>query len=98
MESAVHFHKKIVLSLFLLSCASENYPRLYHLEPKAPSLSWEAIENLDHMGPTIVDRGINFAVYSENATRIELLLFDDPESDLPAQQYEMQRTSEEWNN
>ena len=89
MESLVHFSKKIILSSFLLSCASENYQRLYHLESKAPSLSWEELENLDHMGPTMVDRGVNFSVYSENATRIELVLFDDPESELPTQQYEM---------
>ncbi|MEC7983979.1 MAG: alpha-amylase family glycosyl hydrolase, partial [Myxococcota bacterium] len=67
------------------------------MESKAPSLSWEDIENLEHMGPTLIDRGVNFAVYSENATRIELLLFDDPESELPAQQYEMERTGDIWN-
>ena len=93
----MHFHKKILFSFFLLSCASENYPRLYHVESKAPSLSWQDIENLEHMGPTLIDRGVNFAVYSENATRIEILLFDDPESELPAQQYEMERTGDIWN-
>jgi glycogen operon protein len=86
-----------MLLIGLLSCASENYPRIYHTESKAPSLSWEGIEALDHMGPTIVDRGVNFAVYSEAAERIEVLLFDDPESELPTQQYEMSRQGDVWN-
>ena len=86
-----------MLLAILLSCASDNYTRLYHIEDKAPSLSWEDIENLDHMGPTLVDRGINFAVYSENATRIEIALFDDPESELPTQQFEMTRQGDVWN-
>ena len=86
-----------MLLIALLSCASENYPRIYHTESKAPSLSWEGIEALDHMGPTIIDRGVNFAVYSEAAERIELLLFDDPESELPTQQYEMTRQGDVWN-
>ena len=84
---------------FLLACASENYPRLYHTEQKAPELSWEDIENMDYMGPTVFERGVNFSVYSENASRIEILLFDDPESNLPTQQYPLERTSDEaiWN-
>ena len=83
--------------LFLMSCASEVYPRLYHTEGKAPSLTWEGIEALDHMGPTLVDRGVNFAVYSENAERIELALFDDPESELPTWQIPMVRQGDVWN-
>ena len=83
--------------LLLLSCASEVYPRLYHTEPKAPTLTWDGIAALDHMGPTQVDRGINFAVYSENAERIELALFDDPESDLPTWQIPMTREGDVWN-
>ena len=67
---------------FLMACASENYPRLYHTEAKAPELLWEDIEDMKHMGPTVVERGVNFSVYSANATRIELLLFNDPESNL----------------
>lgn len=35
------------------------------------------------MGATLVDKGVNFVVYSENAERIEVLLFDDPESSSP---------------
>ena len=48
--------------------------------PKAPSLDAAAIEHLEHLGPTLVDKGVNFGVYCERAERIEVLLFDDPES------------------
>ena len=79
-------------------CASENYARLYHTEVKAPSLEWENLENMDHMGATLTDRGVNFALYSENATRVELLLFDDPESNQPTQQFELERINDSlWN-
>ena len=81
----------------ITGCASETYPRLYHTEAKAPSIPWEELQDLSHMGATVIDRGINFSVYSESATRIELLLFDDPESDLPAQQFELERQGDIWN-
>jgi len=70
---------------------------LYATEPKAPSLDWDAIEDLDHMGPTVVDQGVNFCVFSENATRVELALFDDPESTQPTQQFEMEQYGDVWN-
>ena len=85
-----------MLLSILLSCASENYARLYHTEAKAPSLTWEDIENLEHMGPVIVDRGVNFCTYSAHAERIEILLFDDPESELPTQQYELMQRGDLW--
>lgn len=88
----------LVMGILGCGCASENYARLYHTEQKAPSLDWNNLENLDHLGATIVDRGINFSVYSENATRIELLLFDDPESDRPTQQFPLYPITDSlWN-
>ena len=87
----------IFLLLHQIGCSADNYSRLYHTEPIAPSLNWESVEALDQMGPTIIDRGVNFSVYSENATRIDLLLFDDPEEELPNQQYEMTRSGDVWN-
>ena len=75
--------KSLLLFLLIIGCAQQQYPSMYSLSDKAPSLSWNDIANLEHMGPTIVDGGVNFAVYSENADRVELLLFEDPESDLP---------------
>ena len=62
----------------LFSCASENYARLYHTETKAPSLTWEDIQDMQHMGPTI-DRGVNFQSIRQ-CNSYKLLLFDDPES------------------
>jgi isoamylase len=90
------FFAQFVVGAFL-GCASEDYSRLYHTEEKAPSLSWDDIEALDLLGPTVIDGGVNFSVYSENATRLEVLLFDDPESALPAQQYELARRGDVWN-
>ena len=37
------------------------------------------------LGATIRDQGVNFCVYSEGATAIELLLFDDPDAPQPSQ-------------
>jgi len=79
------------------SCASEDYIRIYHTEALAPSLSWDDIATMDHMGATLVDRGVNFTVYSERADRLELLLFDDPESDLPTFQVPMENQGAFWN-
>ena len=71
---------------FALGCASEQYTQLYATQPVAPSLTWEGVEALDHMGPVMIDGGVNFTIYSERAERVELLLFDDPESALPTWQ------------
>jgi len=78
-------------------CASDDYMALYSTAPKAPSLDWDAIEDLDHMGPTIIDQGVNFCVFSENATRIELALFDEPDSSQPTQQFLMEQYGDVWN-
>lgn len=71
--------------------------RLYHTEPLAPDLLQSEVEALDHLGPTIVEKGVNFGVFSASATRIDVLLFDDPESTLPTRQFEMQRFGDVWN-
>ncbi len=85
--------------LALVGCdgCGGDHAQLYHTEDKAPSLDWDAVESMDHMGPTIVDQGVNFAVWSQSATRIDLLLFDDPESETPIQQFEMTRAGDIWN-
>ena len=82
--------------VFAASCASDDYTRLYYTEAHAPSLDPEDIENLDHMGATIVDQGVNFAIYSERAERIDVLLFDDPEAEQPTQQFSMTRCGDVW--
>jgi glycogen operon protein len=83
-------------ALLFTACEQTRTPRLFHTEPIAPSLTQQGIESLDHMGPVIIDQGVNFAIYSERATRIELLLFEDPEADLPTQQFELQRFGDVW--
>src|SRR5688500_7607419 len=71
--------------------------RLYHAEPKAPDLEDDAIAALDHLGPTIHPSGVNFGVSSRSATRVDLLLFEDPEAETPTRQYEMVRFGDVWN-
>src|SRR5262245_7252783 len=80
-----------------VSCAQGDYARLYHSEDKAPSLDEKAIANLDTLGATVIDQGLNFSVYSERAERVELLLFEDPEADLPTRQFAMHRYGDVWN-
>jgi isoamylase len=83
--------------MVLIGCASDDYTRLYFTAEKAPSLTWADIEALEHLGPTLTDRGVNFGVYSLNAERMEVLLFEDPESARPVQQFEMTRFGDVWN-
>lgn len=73
------------------ACADPNYVRLYSTQPHAPSLDGKDVEALLHLGPLQVDKGVNFSVYSERAERVELLLFDDPESVRPTRQFPMER-------
>ncbi|MDP6932572.1 MAG: alpha-amylase family glycosyl hydrolase, partial [Myxococcota bacterium] len=84
-------------ALLTTGCASEDYARLYHTESLAPSLTADDLESLDYLGAMLVDQGVNFSVYSENATRLEILLFDDPDDGLPSQQFEMVQYGDLWN-
>ncbi|MGI5829549.1 MAG: glycogen debranching protein [Bradymonadia bacterium] len=77
----------LVLVLALLGfvgACDEGGARMYKTSAIAPSYqSWAAEKYMDILGASVVDKGVNFAVYSENATRIELLLFSDPEAARP---------------
>lgn len=75
----------------LMACTDDAYTRIYFTQATAPSLTWEDVDSMDYMGPVLIDRGVNFVVYSERAERLELLLFDDPEADLPTWQIEMEQ-------
>ncbi len=86
-----------LFALATVSCAKDDYVRLYHSEPKAPEYSEDDIKALAYMGPTFAAKGVNFAVYSEKASRIELMLFDDPESNRPTRTFEMKRFGDVWN-
>ena len=87
------------LLLLLVSCGPTDTAHLYKTSPKAPSLDAAAIERLEHLGPTLVDKGVNFGVYSERAERIELLLWDadNPDAPLPTRQFKMERFGDVWN-
>jgi isoamylase len=88
----------LALILFSFGCSQdENRVRLYHTEPLAPGMAATEVEALNTLGPTVLEKGINFSVYSENATRVDILLFDDPESERPTRQFEMKRYGDVWN-
>ena len=48
-----------------------------------------AVEAMQFRGATIVDLGVNFSVYSENATRIDLLIWQNPDSRSSHQEYQL---------
>ena len=89
----------VVLSaLFAFACLEQaQAPRLYHAAPQAPSLKVADIVALQHLGPTLVDQGVNFGVYSEHATRMELAIFENPAADLPTRRFSMTRYGNVWN-
>jgi glycogen operon protein len=62
-------------------------------------LTWEHGHSFP-VGATVTARGVNFSLYSKYATRIELLLFDQPEDPHPAHTIpldpEQNRTSYYW--
>ena len=69
----------IAAAVLIVACdgdGCDSGAQLYQTADRAPSLKEDAIAQLDHLGPTLIDDGINFGVYSAHAERIELLLFD----------------------
>ncbi len=82
-------------------------PALYNLGSPSDSvvITQAAIQNMDFMGPTLLKdsdgnhRGVNFAVFSNRASKIRLLLFDNPESDKATREFEMTRLpgTDVWN-
>src|SRR5688572_27963414 len=86
-----------LIVLCLVACGPTDTAKLYKASPKAPTFDAASIEALNHLGPTVIDQGVNFGVYSERAERIELLLFDNPESPLPTRQFPLERFGNVWN-
>jgi glycogen operon protein len=70
---------------------------LYETADLGPGLKESDVQALKHLGPTLLETGINFGVYSERAERIEILLFDDPDSEFPIQQFPLTRFGDVWN-
>lgn len=64
--------------------------------PRAPSFTEAMISDLEVLGPKLVDGGVSFTVYSENATRLEVLIFDDPEVETPKLRVPMTRFGDVW--
>lgn len=87
----------MLLSLLLACPPADDGPSLYATADLAPSLHADDIEALDHLGATVIDQGVNFGVYSARAERVELLLFADPDDDLPVQQFPLTRMGDVWN-
>ena len=102
-RNTINILSALTLGLALGACGEEGgcndnkSAALYATADLAPSLTEGGVENLDHLGPTVIDFGTNFSVYSARAERVELLLFDDPEAKLPTQQFEMTRFGDVWN-
>ncbi len=86
----------VALVPLLAACASEDYVQLYYTQPVAPSLTLDDLSSYDFMGPVLIDGGVNFCAYSANAERMDLALFDDPESTQPTQQFEMEQFGDFW--
>ncbi len=87
----------LIACLAIASCDDGEFRKSFPSESRAPSLSEQAITQLDHLGPTVVDGGVNFGVYSEAATAMELVLFDDPESTDPTARFPLTRFGNVWN-
>ncbi|MGQ0505469.1 MAG: alpha-amylase family glycosyl hydrolase, partial [Myxococcaceae bacterium] len=78
------------------------YNRVASLKDKVP-ITEDGIKAMQFMGPSLIQDGggnawgTNFAVYSQRAEKVQLLLFDDPESDSPTRTLEMSRVGDVWN-
>ncbi len=83
--------RPFLLLALVAACTAKPYTHLYQVQAMAPSYSVADLAALNHMGATVVDDGVNFTVYSERATKIQVLLFDDPvHQQLPTQQFDLQ--------
>ena len=67
----------------LTSC-DDNSHSVYDSEALAPSFVAHGLKGdllYDILGATVIDKGVNFAVYAEHATRVEVLIFDSKNPD-----------------
>lgn len=65
-------------------------------DSKVVPLDRHAWGSPDQLGATVTDAGVNFALHSKGATKVELLLFDTPEAKQPSQVLPMFRTNDTW--
>ena len=64
--------------------------------PLAPSYTEAMVSGMQVLGPKVVDGGVSFTLYSEHATRIELVLFDNPDVATPRARVVMTRFGDVW--
>ncbi len=82
--------------MLVAGCAGSDYTKMYSTSAVAPSFTEADVAALNHLGSKLTDRGTSFNLYSANATRVELLLFDDPESSDPVQIFAMPKIGNVW--
>ncbi len=86
------------LALALLAtCANANDPHLYTTAPLAPGYAQSDVAAMQYLGATQTSTGVNFSVYSQHATEVDLAFFDTPTDAEPAQQFPMVRMGDVWN-
>lgn len=71
--------------------------------PKQVNITADGIRSLQFLGASVVvdtegvTRGVNFALYSQRAEKVDLLLFDHPDADQATRTFPMTRTGDVWN-
>ncbi len=80
-------------AIYTTDCPSRVYGAC-SLAPSFQNLKGEQL--YDILGPTIIDKGVNFAVYAKHATRVEVLIFDsnNPDTDQPVVRIPMTKDKE----
>jgi isoamylase len=81
----------------IAGCTLPDTAHLYTVQDKPGSYAASDIQALKYLGPTFVEQGVNFGVYSANATHIDLLFFDDLVSDKPARTIPLTQFGDVWN-
>ena len=97
MRARMRLLLPLAIVLSAASCARDDYAHLYRPQPIAPGFTQQEVSDLQHLGATRLTTGVNFSVYSAHATRVDLLVFDDPESNHPAREFQMSRFGDVWN-
>ncbi|MCA9516853.1 MAG: glycosyl hydrolase [Myxococcales bacterium] len=63
---------------------------------RAPSFTDAMVSGSEVLGPRVVDGGTSFTVYSEHATRIEVLLWGDADVEMPDHRVPLTRFGNVW--
>jgi isoamylase len=87
----------IPVAMLAPSCTPPDTAHLYQVSPSAPGYAQADIAALKYLGPTFAAKGVNFGIYSHNATRVDLLFFDNAGDDKPARTVTLSRFGDVWN-